>query len=231
MDQNMQKPKSANGQLPLALPVEPNITREDLLESPSNKLAVDLVDCWPDWPSNIVVLAGPIGSGKTHLAKVWAGISNAEILLMSDLENHPDMAKDHSLVLEDAGATKLNEEALFHAINQARAHGHFLMITSRSFPSSWGIELPDLSSRLKLAHIVELQEPDDALLSALMFKLFADRQLSVSPAVIDYLVNRMERSMEIAGSLVEWLDKEGLARQRKINRAMANEALKALGIS
>jgi chromosomal replication initiation ATPase DnaA len=227
----MQKPKSDNGQIPLALPVEPRISREDLLESPSNQLAVDLVDRWPDWPSNIVILAGPIGSGKTHLARVWAGLSNAEVMLMDELARYPDIAKTHSLVLEDAGNTKLDEEALFHAINQARAHDKFLLITSRSFPSSWVVELPDLLSRLKLAHIVELQEPDDALLSGLMFKLFADRQLVVSPSVIDYLVNRMERSMEIAGSLVNWLDREALARHRKINRAMASEALTALGIS
>lgn len=227
----MTKPKPDNSQITLALPIEPSISRDDLLESPSNQLAVDLVDCWPDWPSNIVVLAGPVGSGKTHLAKVWANISDAELIAMDALPDHPDLAKSSNIVLEDAGNSKLDEEALFHTINQARAHKNFLMITSRSFPSSWAVELPDLASRLKLAHIVELHEPDDGLLSGLMFKLFADRQLVVSPSVIEYLVARMERSMEVAGSLVEWLDREALSRHRKINRAMASEALQALGIS
>ena len=227
----MPKSKSATRQIPLVLPVEPSISREDLLESPSNQLAVDLVDRWPDWPSNIVVLAGPVGSGKTHLAKVWASLSGAATFEMADLPDHPHIAETCNLVLEDAGSGRLDEEVLFHTINQARAHGNYILITSRSFPSSWAMMLPDLVSRLKLAHIVELQEPDDILLSGLIFKLFADRQLEVSLSVIDYLVARMERSMEVAGSVVDWLDKEALARHRKINRAMASEALQALGIS
>ncbi|MGB7285401.1 MAG: DnaA/Hda family protein [Salaquimonas sp.] len=218
-------------QIPLVLPVEPSISREDLLESPSNRLAVDLVDRWPDWPSNIVILAGPVGSGKTHLAKVWASFSDATVLSMADLPGHRNIAATGNIVLEDTQAGHLDEETLFHTINQSRAGNTFIMITSRSFPSSWLVELPDLASRLKLAHIVELQEPDDELLSGLIFKLFADRQLEVAPAVIDYLVNRMERSMEVAGAVVDWLDKEALARHRKINRAMASEALSALDIS
>lgn len=227
----MKKPNNSSEQIPLILPLNASISREDLLESRSNKLAIDLVDRWPDWPSNVVVLAGPIGSGKTHLAKVWAASSKAKLLSMAELQDHPNLAETNNVVLEDATAGAIDEEALFHTVNQSRASKNYILITSRSFPSSWMITLPDLLSRLKLAHIVELQEPDDELLSGLIFKLFSDRQLEVAPNVIDYLVTRMERSMEVAGDVVAWLDKEALARHRKINRAMAGEALEALGIS
>ena len=227
----MTRKKSASVQIPLVLPLEPSIARADLLESPANQLAVDLVDCWPDWPSNLVVLAGPVGSGKTHLATIWAQFSNAEILPMQEISDRPNIALRHNLVLEDAEQGKIDEEALFHTLNQAKAAGNYVFVTSRSFPSSWMIDLPDLASRLRLAHLVELEEPDDQLLSQLIFKLFSDRQLEVQPKVVDYLVSRMERSMEVAGKVVDWLDTEALARHRKINRAMAADAMAALDVS
>lgn len=227
----MKKKKTPSSQIPLNLPVEPSVSREDLLESPSNQMAVDLVDRWPDWPSNIVILAGPVGSGKTHLSKVWASTADAAFLQMAELADHANLATRRSIVLEDADSSSIDEETLFHTINQANASRTYLLITSRTFPSSWMLKLPDLVSRLKLAHVVELHEPDDALLSGLIQKLFSDRQLEVPPSVVDYLVTRMERSMEVAGQLVDWLDREALARHRKINRSMAAEALSELGIS
>ncbi len=148
---------------------------------------------------------------------------------MADIDNDAALWCIFPDCLEDADIGIINETALFHAFNRARAAGNFIVITSRSFPGSWKIELPDLASRLKLAHVVELHEPDDTLLSGIIFKLFADRQLEVSPSVVSYLVSRMERSMETAARLVDWIDHEALARRRKINRTLAGEALEALG--
>ena len=215
-------------QLALELPVERAVSRDDLLESAANRLAVDLIDDWPDWPSHAVVLAGPVGSGKSHLAAVWAQQAGAAILPAGELGKHPGIAAEGNLVLEDAGPGTLDEEALFHAFNQMMAAGHYLLVTSRSFPSAWMVQLKDLQSRLRLAHLVELSEPDDELLSAIIVKLFADRQLEVSPQMVSYLVDRMERSMEAAGRLVAWLDREALARGSRINRSLAAEALAAM---
>lgn len=212
-------------QLALELPLASAAGREDLLESGSNRLAIDLIDGWPNWPSHVVVLAGPVGSGKTHIASVWAAAADALVFEAADLASHPLAARDRNLVIENAGPGTLDEEALFHTFNQARSAGHHLLITSRSFPSAWNITLPDLASRLRLAHLVELQEPDDGLLSAIIVKLFADRQLEVSPRTVDYLVTRMERSMEVANCIVAWLDHEALARRTKVNRALAAEAI------
>ena len=234
---SLQRPESAAkktakpAQLALELPLERAISRDDLLESASNRLAVDLIDDWPQWPANAVVLAGPVGSGKSHLAAIWAGEADAVILSAGELGKHPGIAAQGNLVLEDAGPDTLDEEALFHAFNQMLAAGHHMLITSRSFPSAWMVELKDLQSRLRLAHLVELSEPDDELLSAIIVKLFADRQLEVSPQTVSYLVARMERSMEAAGRLVAWLDREALARSRKINRSLAAEALAAMETS
>ncbi|MCB1384360.1 MAG: hypothetical protein KDJ80_00340 [Nitratireductor sp.] len=217
--------KPATAQLALELPVEAGIGREDLIESPANRMAIDLIDHWPDWPSRVIVLAGPVGSGKSHIAAVWAHQTGAATVEAANLADDPMAASRSHLVIENAAAGEIDEEALFHAFNQARGAGHFLLITSRSFPASWNLTLPDLISRLRLAHLVELQEPDDSLLTGLIVKLFADRQLDVSPRTVAYLVTRMERSMAVANRIVAWLDREALARGRKINRALAAEAL------
>jgi len=220
-----------SSQIPLDLPVSTAISRDDLVESASNRLAIDLVDHWPDWPSNTVILAGPVGAGKSHIAAVWASLSEASTIKLGELNDETGANISGNLVLEDAVAGAIDEVALFHVLNRAKAAGAFVMITSREFPASWQIKLPDLASRFKLAHLVELHEPDDQLLAAIIVKLFADRQIEVTPALVDHLVNRMERSLGAAGALVAWLDREALARHRKINRQLASEALIALGMT
>lgn len=213
-------------QLPLSLPMEPSIAREDLIESDANRLAIDLIDNWPNWPSHVVILAGPVGSGKSHMVKVWAQKANANIMLFDQLEaNISNIDFTQNLVLEDVTAKIMDENALFHCFNALKANGAYLILTSREFPIGWRLELSDLKSRLRTAHIVELQEPDDVLLSRIMVKLFSDRQLFVEPSLVEYLVTRMERSLGAAGDIVAWLDREALARRCKINRALAAKAL------
>lgn len=213
-------------QLPLELPVEHSNSRDDLIESAANRLAVEMVDGWPDWPSRIVILAGPVGSGKSHIAAVWANAAGARILPMRELADHLAVLPENtSLVLEDAAPGEIPEEALFHAINRAKLHGAYIIITSREFPAAWGMELADLKSRIAHAHTVELREPDDTLLAAVMVKLFADRQVEIDPQVISYLVNRMERSLGTACLLVEKIDAAAMSRKSRITRRLAGEVL------
>ncbi|MBL4597681.1 MAG: hypothetical protein JKY82_12000 [Rhizobiaceae bacterium] len=216
-------------QIPFTLPVEGGNAREDLIESPANFTAVEMIDAWPDWPGNVAILAGPVGSGKTHLASIWSGQADAEIFKMKNLRTeHALTGEARNFVLENADANGIDETALFHLINQTRANGGYLLITSRTWPKAWNITLPDLSSRLRGAFLVELYEPDDTLLALVIHKLFADRQLEIDPAVVDYLVVRMERSLGIAGEIVEKLDHEALARNSKITKALASRVLQEM---
>lgn len=227
-----EKNKSATdigGQLALDLPVAHFVAREDLVRGAANSIAVDMIDSWPDWPGNVVVLAGPVGSGKSHLAGVWAQKSNAKILTMGQLNTlEDDRQNNRPLLLEDAISGHIDETQLFHVLNIKRATGSSVVITSRTWPTDWGIDLPDLNSRLRAAQLVELGEPDDPLLRGVLFKLFADRQLPVDPSVIDFLVVRMERSLEAANKIVAHLDNTGLAQNRKITRKLAGEVLSVL---
>ena len=211
-------------QLPLDLPHTPSFAREDFLESPANAEALRALEAWPNWAGKMLLLTGPAGSGKSHLGAIWARRAGAEIVEAKALLG--DRAKAPALLIENADRIGANEAALFHLINTAREAGASLLMIARAAPDAWGLKTADLVSRLRLAPIARLREPDDDLARAVLFKLFADRQLAVDPNVIAYIALRIERSLGASRAIVEALDREGLARGRAVTRAMAGEVLK-----
>lgn len=213
-------------QLPLDFPVEPGQAREDLVVSPANAAAVDLMDRWPDWPVAVTVLAGPPGSGKSHLAAIWRERAGALQFCPQSIPR-VDLLDCPALV-EDLEPGRIDEQGLFHLLNAAQAGRRSVLLTSRRFPSGWGIGLPDLASRLKAAVTVEIGEPDDALLAGAMTKLFADRQIDVEPHVIEFLVRRIQRSLASAIEMVAWLDRMALEQKTRVTRALAARAIEAL---
>lgn len=213
-------------QLPLDLPHEAALSRDDYLVGGSNRAAFELLERWPDWPSPVVVLAGPVGAGKTHLVNAFRDETGAAVVQASDLKEDDVelLASAPAAVVEDAHLG-VDNTALFHLLNSARQARNSVLITSRTWPASWKIVLPDLLSRLRAATPVEIQEPDDDLLRRVLVKLFADRQIAVEIGVIDYLVVRMERSLEVALRAVEAIDREALAGRVKITKPLAGRVL------
>jgi len=190
-----------------------------------------MIDAWPTWPGPITILAGPVGSGKSHIANAWINMVGGQMFNCAAITNNLDhiisvAEQGNCILLEDA----IDETALFHILNAVLQSSGFCLITSRSWPVEWQVKLPDLLSRLKAAQLVELQEPDDALLKMVMFKLFSDRQLTIDEKVIDYCVLRMERSLGSAGKLVAAIDAEALSKKSAITRAIAANALDTLGM-
>lgn len=217
-------------QLSLALPHTPSMGAEDFVVSDCNRDAMNFINLWPGWPSCTGILAGPTGSGKSHLAAIWKELSGAAEVSAAELKpgNVQTLLASGALLVEDAHGRGLDQTALFHALNWAGEHNGHVLITTRTWPSEWGLSLPDLVSRLKAAPLIELHEPDNALLNMVLVKLFADRQLSVEASFVDYLVNRMERSLAAAVTLVEALDRSALEQKRQINRRLAAEVLREL---
>lgn len=213
-------------QLALALPHAENFSRDDFLTGASNEAALSLVERWPDWPDRALAIVGPEGAGKSHLAAIWADIAGARRVSARVLgeTNLPAALATGALVIEDAGE-QLDERSLFHLLNLVRQQEGFALLTTRTLPASWRVELSDLGSRLRAIPTVELRSPDDALLRAVMVKLFADRQLAVDEALIAYLSTRMERSFAAARAAVEDLDREALRQKRPVTRALAAELL------
>ena len=211
-------------QLALALDHAESYAREDFLSGPCNGSALALIDSWPDWPARAIALIGPEGSGKTHLATIWAATAGARVtsarsLIEADL---PGALATGALVVEDAGGMG-DDRTLFHLINLAREEGAFLLFTARSAPSTWPVTIADVVSRLRALPVVTLQAPDDAVLHGLIVKLASDRQLTLDDSVVRYLSSHIERSFAAARAAIIALDKEALRQGRPPSRALAAE--------
>ena len=217
-------------QLTFDLPGKVSAGRGDFFISPANAAAVAMLD--GDWPNGRLLLSGPRGAGKSHLAKIWAGESGAHVVVATGLVAVVEEALEaQPLVIEDIdriAGDRAGEEALFHVLNAQAQHGRALLLTSAWAVRAAGFVLPDLASRLQGMAVAALEAPDDALLSAVMVKLFADRQLAVPPDVIGYLATRIERSFEAARAAVEALDITALAEGRAVTRPLAAQVLDKL---
>lgn len=215
-------------QLAFALPHAESLSRDNFLEGPANRAALGLIDAWPDWPNRIMLLVGPEGSGKSHLAAIWAEQSGARSTMAHALTaaGVPGALATGALVIEDLDPATFDERALFHVMNLAREDEAFVLMTARLAPAGLQIELRDLRSRLRAVPVVHLMPPDDQLLRALIVKFCADRQLNVDETVVSYLASRLERSFAEVRRTVDFLDSEALRQRRPLTRALAAELLR-----
>lgn len=219
-------------QLALDLPHRSALGLEDFLVSGSNASAVALIDRWPDWTHWAAFVAGPAGSGKSHLGHVWRSKSSAGEIEACDLSEAAiaPFGAAGALLVANLDRGIADERVLFHLLNLAREHRLSILLTSRSDPGELDIRLPDLRSRLRAVPLVRIESPDEALVKAVLVKLFADRQLAVEPHVISYLGLHLDRSLEAANTVVAAIDRLSLERKRKVTRAVAAEALAALDV-
>jgi chromosomal replication initiation ATPase DnaA len=217
------------GQLALDLPHLPALGREDFLVAPCNEAAVAWIDRWPGWPGPALALAGPGGCGKTHLAHVWRVRSGAAMIAGRAVTGETDilLAGASHAVVDDAAVA--DPESLLHLYNHLAAHGGSLLLTAREAPARWGLRLADLDSRLRAAPVAAIGAPDDALMEAVMVKLFADRQIAVGREVIAYMLARMERSFDAARRTVAALDRMALAERRTVTVPLARRVLEGDG--
>ncbi len=217
------------GQLAFDLAHRPALGREAFYEAASNAAALAAVEGWRGWPGGRMLLVGPAGAGKTHLAHVFAAACNGAVVVQAaSLVDVPGLAALPGVAVEDAEAIAGDvaaETALFHLHNLMLAEGGRLLVTAATPPRDWGLCLPDLQSRMQGAPLVRVEAPCDALLAALLVKLFADRQIEVTPALIRWLVPRIERSFAGAGDAVALLDAAALAGGQPVTRRLAAQVM------
>lgn len=212
-------------QLTFDLPAGVALTAGDFFVSEANAAAYVLVTHVDSWPERKLVLTGPEGSGKSHLARVFATNEGAIVIPADTLTGDMTRPKKPVVIEDVEGLTDFGETALFHLHNHMRDAGLPLLITARSAPSRWNISLPDLASRMQAATPTVIGDPDDDLLTAIIMKLFADRQIMPSPKLPSYLAARIERSFKAAADIVEAMDTASLRLKRDVNEKLAGQVL------
>lgn len=214
-------------QFPLDLGHRPALSADDFLVAACNAEAHAWIERWPDWPGPALAVFGPAGSGKTHLAHLFAARAGGLIVAAASLtvDDPPRLLEaTPALAVEDADRG-VDAVALFHLVNLVKESGAHLLLTGREAPARWRVTLPDLRSRLNAAAAVGIGAPDDAVLAALLVKLFADRQLKVGEELISWLLGRMERSFAAAAAAVDALDRAALAGRRPVTVPLARAVL------
>ena len=214
-------------QLTFDLPFLPSHDRGDFFVSHSNEMAVRFMENWKNWPLKKHVLSGPKSSGKTHLSRIWATMSDAKVVKAQDICD-PEALSQTPLLIEDLHSIAgliAQETTLFHTHNLLQQKGFHLLMTGQGSPHHWGIVLPDLASRIQGTRHVALAPPDDRLFAALLAKQFSDRQLFPAPEVLQYLIIRLERSHDAARRFVERADQVALSKKRAISRSLAKHIL------
>ncbi len=220
-------PREAPRQFPLSLPVEDRFGAEDYFISRPNRSAHALVTAWPSWPDRILLLVGPEGAGKSHLAAIWADRADAYVAVDAANALKAVLARpEQPILLDDCDAA--DETEFFHLLNAVReAKGQLLLAAKRTPTPDWP-RLPDLASRLRALPVARLEPCDDEMVSAVLLKLLDDRQLRVETGVVEFVALRAERSLGALRALVEALDRESLARGRAVGRGLAADVIARL---
>lgn len=206
----------------LSIPVE--FDRESFLVTESNLEAYGWLNQWPDWPSHFLAIYGDKGCGKSHLGKIWVDQVNGLPLTAHEFDTRLLSEGAKNILIDDADEVG-DEEKLFHLYNRVTQEGGTVLLLCHKAPARWRMRLPDLKSRMSSIPTVEILPPDDELLEGVLMKLFADRQLRVDDAIIQFLVRHTERSFKNAANLVDQLDKRSLQDKRNLTLPFVRQIL------
>ncbi|MDR1375432.1 MAG: hypothetical protein LBJ45_01290 [Holosporaceae bacterium] len=220
-----------------------NIRWSDFIRSDENYKAIACLMEWPTWTNNGVILFGGAGTGKTHLAALWAQTANAVYVLAEALNHNPRdlFAADCNFVIDNfddfLSLSAGRQDWIFHFFNIAHEKSRYFLILSRTKPSFWNMELNDLKSRMLTLSAVEIEDPGDDLLFKIAKKIMRDLGLAVPDDVLSHLLYVIDRNVASMAEVLRTLDKLSLQQKKTITLAFAKKYLsrkeltKSLGFS
>ncbi|MCM1322734.1 MAG: DnaA/Hda family protein [Acetobacter sp.] len=230
--------QNKSGQYLLKFAPNTYMGEEDFLVTSCNETAYKAIKIWPYWQHFALNIFGPKSSGKSHLAQIWVNriqkslprpIQIPFIAAQNiNLKNINKFANEYPFLVIENLDSNINEEAFFHLYNHYNVPEKFILFTSELPPSKLLLKLPDLKSRLNIIPTVEILQPDDAMLTALIAKLFNDRQIIISQDILDYILKHTERSFNFVARLIEEIDGISWTNGRAVSIPIVRDALNNL---
>ncbi len=218
-------------QIPLDLAFKPSYQKQDFIVNHQNMAVMKMLNSWPAWPSPWLLIEGGKGSGKTHLAHIFAQKLEAVYLknLSADIENILTKIEGKSVVIDySINEDRETQNKFFHVINHIKEQQQYGVLFIEPMENQDFIVLADLLSRISQMPRFKLLPPDDDLLKALIVKLFSDRQLKITEAQVNWMIPRVRRSFEFVEEFVGRVDKASLAHKKSITQSMLKKELEVL---
>ena len=203
-----------------------NFKDEDFYLSKSNKHVFEYLKKWPNWEKNFINIIGEKLSGKTHLINIFLKKNKGIKFDVKNLKND-DLQKINvyeNIILENI-TSNVNEKLLYSLLNIIEQDNKYIIITSESPIVYIDFKLKDLKSRTKNFLLLNIDQPDDELLLAIIIKNLSDRQIKLDKKLIQYIVKRIERSYSKIHDFIYKIDKLSLKKKKSIDFKIIKEAL------
>ena len=213
-------------QLLLELNHKINFNEHDYYISKSNYYAYSIIDKWPKWEKKILNIFGEKFSGKTHLANIFKSKTKALIIDANDINN--EIFKKIKLfdnIIIDNFEKNYDEKLIYSIFNLIDQDNKYMLINSLVPINEIQFELPDLISRSKNCLSAKIESPDDDLIFAIILKNFSDRQIKIDKKIIEFIINRIDRSYSKIYEFIYKIDELSLKKKKPINLKTIKEIL------
>ena len=203
-----------------------NFNNHDFYVSKSNFFAFSIIEKWPKWGKRIVNISGEKFSGKSHLANIFK--SKTKALILNNKQIDDDIFKKiklHDCLIIDDFENNINERLIYSVFNIVDQDNKFLLVNSIKPLNEISFNLPDMSSRSKNCLFAKIENPDDDLIFAIIIKNFSDRQIKLEKKIIEFIINRIERSYSKIYEFIYKVDEISLKKKKPINLKTIKEIL------
>ena len=215
-------------QLTFKFPFSKKYYEQDFFVSNNNFSAFKLIDSWPNWPGKWLNIFGEMGSGKTHLSKILEKkINKAKLIDAKNVDGKLiDNLSDYKCLIIDSYDNNIEEKLFYSILNHSKQLDNYLLINSNNSIKSLKIKLEDLRSRINSFIFIGIELPTDDLLKVIITKTLSDKQIAISPKLIDFIIKNTERSYEKTIKFIKEIDEVSLSTGKSININLIKKVLK-----